>query len=755
MGLLGKFEILEELGGGAMGNVYCARDTFLDRKVALKTIRTGSEVDPVVRQRFYTEARACARLTHPSIITVYDLGEVENTAYISMELLVGSDFKRIIQERRPLPVAAKVAAIAQVCQAIAHAHRHGVVHRDIKPSNLFLTDDGRAKVLDFGIARLPSSHLTLVGQILGTPNYMAPEQILDRPTDGRADLFSVAVVFFELLTYIHPFQGPSIPRRIVHGDPDSLFVHDTTLPPILEQVMARALAKDPDQRYQTGDQFAADLYAMMGAMPGAIPKDASPGFSPIELPSPSIPTVSVPEPTGDPIGAPEGVDSHEWRLSEALRLLPGFEAAIDSGDGPKARAALLDLKARLARDNRFSEAIRLCESRLAELVSSAPVLAGGGTSSLASESSSGAPAVPPVAGPSEVAPSTPVDLDVTSFYPPSVDADAFREPVEPPGPAGQRAFEDQPVEFSFGPQVNPSRRPPSSLIGRVIAKSAKAIVIVAGLVVCAVLLLVATDTIRQPAPLEAVAATASLVRNTVVYERPDAAGREIGSLAAGTLVNVVRVPDSANQQWVRVQRVTPKVLRPGYVHLNDLSDWQGRTADSALALARTFGAGDSATDAQIGAQIAALNEVVSRFSAGPATNQARLDIVQWRLILARRHQAAGAPLDDLRRELTSLREDLTGLVGEQDLQSRAVDLISQADALISATKPPPPPVLPPAVDLKPLLLRAQRFWEAGEYDEALSTLRTILQRDAANKQALNLKARIDRAVALEKQYEKK
>src|ERR1035441_2385431 len=160
MGQFGRYEIIEQTGTGAMGNVYRARDTSLGREIALKTIRTGVDVAPEVRQRFFREARACARLQHPNIITVFDMGEVENTAYIAMELLIGADFRRIIQERRSIPVEAKLAAGVEVCDATAHAHRHGVIHRDIKPSNLYLTNEGRTKVLDFGIARLPNMTLT-------------------------------------------------------------------------------------------------------------------------------------------------------------------------------------------------------------------------------------------------------------------------------------------------------------------------------------------------------------------------------------------------------------------------------------------------------------------------------------------------------------------------------------------------------------------------------------------------------------------
>src|SRR5215469_755725 len=188
MTTLGRYEILEKLGSGSMGVVYRARDSVLAREVALKTIRTGADVEPEMRERFYREARACASLQHPGIITIYDLDEVDRMAFIAMELLTGADFRKLIEERVAVPLETKLQAMIQICGALAHAHRQGIVHRDIKPSNLFLAGMRDAKVLDFGIARMPSSHLTVAGRILGTPNYMAPEQILGQPPEARSDL---------------------------------------------------------------------------------------------------------------------------------------------------------------------------------------------------------------------------------------------------------------------------------------------------------------------------------------------------------------------------------------------------------------------------------------------------------------------------------------------------------------------------------------------------------------------------------------
>ena len=289
----GRYEILEELGAGSMGTVYRARDTAFDRDVALKTIRHGPDPDPELRERFYREAWACARLQHPAIIAIYDLGESGDVSYIAMELLAGADFRKLIDQRTEISLAAKIEAMAQVCEALAHAHRNGIVHRDVKPSNLFLVDGKDAKVLDFGMARLPGSSLTMAGIALGTPNYMAPEQILGIPTDARADLFSAAVVFFEFLVYTHPFQGESIPRRIVNREPASLFDYDSTLPAPLDTILATGMAKEPAERYRTGDEFAA---ALRGVIPSPLPQTAEFAFSSVSPIPPREAAAAAPAP---------------------------------------------------------------------------------------------------------------------------------------------------------------------------------------------------------------------------------------------------------------------------------------------------------------------------------------------------------------------------------------------------------------------------------------------------------------------------
>jgi serine/threonine protein kinase len=365
---LGRFEIIDTLGAGSMGLVYRARDMILEREVALKTIRTGAEVVPELRERFYREARACARLQHPNIITVFDLGEVDRTAYIAMELLIGSDFKKIIERRERFPLGVKVEAMIQVCAALAHAHRHGVIHRDVKPSNLFLQQNGRAKVLDFGIARLPSSRLTTIGRVLGTPNYMAPEQLQRGVGDARSDLFSAAIVFFEFLVFVHPFRSNSTPHRIVEGEPDSLLDYEAGIPVILDKILSKGLAKDPDRRYQSGGEFAEDLRAVLDAEL----QNASTGFSGFELPSERS---SGPESSVSPDAAalantltiPPGEDPAEWRLSAVLRILPEFEEALARGDLVKTRERVSELEGIATADARFVEALKNCRRQSAEL----------------------------------------------------------------------------------------------------------------------------------------------------------------------------------------------------------------------------------------------------------------------------------------------------------------------------------------------------------------------------------------------------
>ncbi len=259
---IGKYEIVGLLGKGGMGAVYRAFDPFLEREVAIKVMLPQVAEDPEQKQRFEREARAVARLTHPNVVTVFDLGyHTDGAPYIVMELLRGSDLLHIKGQDSALPLEQKVSIVLQVLDGLGHAHNVGIVHRDIKPANVFITDDGSAKITDFGIARLGSSSVTGTGAILGTAAYMSPEQVNGDPVDGRSDLFSVGSMLCELLGGQRPFEAETPVAtlyRIAHKEP----VLELPTGPDYERfipVLKRALAKDPDDRYDTSAEFAEAL----------------------------------------------------------------------------------------------------------------------------------------------------------------------------------------------------------------------------------------------------------------------------------------------------------------------------------------------------------------------------------------------------------------------------------------------------------------------------------------------------------------
>jgi serine/threonine protein kinase len=374
MTTLGKYEIVQELGTGSMGVIYRARDTILDRDVALKTIARAGSLDPELKERFYREARSCARLQHSNIVTVYDLGEQDGTAYIAMELLVGADLRRFIAEKQTLPVERKIELLAGVCDGLEHAHTHGIVHRDIKPSNIFLNEDGRAKILDFGVARLPTSNLTMMGRVLGTPHYMAPEQIIGKPCDVRSDVFSLAIVAFEFLSSAHPFFGESIPKRILHEPPDELLARNPQLPPDLGPVIAKGLEKEPEQRYPSAAEFGSALRKVRNRLRGLPPGTESRiSYPALATPPPPAASISFPsaEPTRDELRVPVNANT-EFKMSALLTALQEFDTAIEQRDVSGGRRALEIIRKVAAVDDRFSTALKESISRMQDLEASMP-----------------------------------------------------------------------------------------------------------------------------------------------------------------------------------------------------------------------------------------------------------------------------------------------------------------------------------------------------------------------------------------------
>jgi serine/threonine-protein kinase len=266
---LGRYEILKELGRGAMGTVYLGKDPKINRDVAIKTLRYeefDEEQLADIKSRFFREAEAAGKLAHPNIVTIYDVGEDYEIAYMAMELLDGADLAKNCQKDQLLPRAEVVRIVSSVAGALDYAHASGIVHRDIKPANIMILNNGEIKVADFGIARVIASSKTQTGVIMGTPSYMSPEQIAGQKVDGTSDLFSLGVVFFELLTGEKPFAGDSIATlifNITSTPPPSVREMVPDLPEQFETIIGKLLAKDKSQRYQRGKELVDDLQELM------------------------------------------------------------------------------------------------------------------------------------------------------------------------------------------------------------------------------------------------------------------------------------------------------------------------------------------------------------------------------------------------------------------------------------------------------------------------------------------------------------
>ena len=255
----GRYELIEELGRGAMGIVYRAQDPVIGRTVAVKTVRlveagTGMNREDLIA-RFKTEARAAGQLAHPNIVVVHDAGEEDGLFYITMELVEGRSLQALLDDEQSFPVARVLQLMEQACSALDYAHLHKVVHRDIKPANLMFSQEDRLKITDFGTAKILQMGATQTASVIGTPSYMSPEQIKGKPVDGRADLFALGVILYELVTGQKPFPGETVTTviyKIVNEDPIPPREIDESIHPGLAAVITRSLQKDPDARFQTG-----------------------------------------------------------------------------------------------------------------------------------------------------------------------------------------------------------------------------------------------------------------------------------------------------------------------------------------------------------------------------------------------------------------------------------------------------------------------------------------------------------------------
>src|SRR5262249_16516431 len=357
---LGRYEVLSELGKGAMGIVYLARDPVIGRMVAIKTIRPSQMGDDdsesrEFRERFIREAQTAGILSHPNIVTIHDIGEDPDTqiSFIAMEYTEGKTLKSLLIEKAQSNWDQIADMIAQVAEAMDYAHRKGIIHRDIKPANIIVTADEKVKITDFGIAKIASSNLTTTGQFLGTPNYMSPEQVSGSPVDGRSDIFSLGVVLYELLTRRKPFSGENltaISYKIVHEDFTPPAELSSDVPPEFNPIVARAMAKDPWNRYQRGKDFAlalqqlrahleeqkamADLGTIVSAADanaptakmrdlaaiaaeGAREAEASASRRPTEAATPTVPPSAPPAPTDAEVSRPSAPATGAGKVSPA------------------------------------------------------------------------------------------------------------------------------------------------------------------------------------------------------------------------------------------------------------------------------------------------------------------------------------------------------------------------------------------------------------------------------------------------------
>lgn len=328
---VGRYEIIEELGRGAMGVVYKAKDPTIGRTVALKTLRLdvhGLETAEMVR-RFQNEARAAGVLSHPNIVTIYDAGEQDGIFYIAMEFMQGTTLHELLAEHHILPTEDVIQYSRQICKGLDYAHSHGIVHRDVKPANIMITANGTVKIMDFGIAKAGGS-MTSTGQVLGTPNYMSPEQVKGRPLDGRSDLFSFAVILYEMLTGEKPFVGQNVTTiiyKIVNENPIAPRDLDVTVHPGLSAIVTRALAKSPDERYQTGADLVRDLesYKLAGA-----PLHATSKLTPAKLITGRLNLGKI---TSGKIAAMSGTQSPQPALPQDKTLVLPLKNSNGHGNG--------------------------------------------------------------------------------------------------------------------------------------------------------------------------------------------------------------------------------------------------------------------------------------------------------------------------------------------------------------------------------------------------------------------------------------
>ena len=334
---LGRYEVIRELGQGAMGIVYQAKDPLIDRVVAIKTINLGLAMEgkDEYEGRFYQEAKAAGRLNHPNIVTIYDVGKSGDIAYIAMEYLQGRELRDIMNDAGLLPVSNVLDIVAQVASGLAYAHEHDIIHRDVKPSNIMVIRDGHVKITDFGIARMASSAVrTQTGMVLGSPKYMSPEQVMGKEIDQRSDIFSLGVMLYEMLTGQAPFNGDNVNAimyQTLNAAPAAPSTHNEAVPEMLNFIVAKALAKGLDDRYQNAKDFADDLRACRDTLPDSTHEYnvATPAFGGDKLLADAIPVSGRMESTADDMSSSTQGLSKTFDSAAATMRLAAMTASTE------------------------------------------------------------------------------------------------------------------------------------------------------------------------------------------------------------------------------------------------------------------------------------------------------------------------------------------------------------------------------------------------------------------------------------------
>jgi predicted Ser/Thr protein kinase/tetratricopeptide (TPR) repeat protein len=368
---VGRYQIIEKLGQGGMGSLYLARDPAIDRLVAIKLLRDDFDSQEL-RERFAREARSAGRLRHPNIVVVFDVGDHEGQPFIAMEYIPGETLGAIIKRGQALKPARVLEIVEDICAGLDYAHGAGIVHRDVKPANIMIDSSGVVKILDFGIAHVAESGMTKSGSVVGTLNYMAPEQVLGKPIDRRCDVFAVGAVLYELLTLRQAFPGglqEGILNRIVNDQPVPLSELCPSLDSTVERIVKKSLEKDPAHRY-------ADLAQMQEELAGSrtmMPEMARPGADAVTQP------LVEPRPTERPAGGRRDTEREmlaKRRAAESEEHLRTAEAAFEAGDYQAAldsseRAALLDHDGTRALDLMTRARTAVEEARVLQIVGEA------------------------------------------------------------------------------------------------------------------------------------------------------------------------------------------------------------------------------------------------------------------------------------------------------------------------------------------------------------------------------------------------